>query len=195
MDSRVSLWLEWSEAHALIIAELGRRQCLSLTSYVEAEPQMDLLEVTRLLAIIGVHSGHLLRQLWHEAAETGELARCARDLLVRALCARLQYEERAGPRHFEDAFYQWKNELPLNYQGVEESIRATLLQVLPPCDWVPQTADDSILVGLFSQHWPAEEPGRRYRVTSDSAGGLTIEPDRSAHRERIAARSASRSTT
>jgi hypothetical protein len=68
----------------------------------------------------------------------------------------------------------------VNYWEVEEQIRAVVLTVPPPEDWMPQNADDSIVVSLFKQHWPAERAGCRYRMICDSGGGLTIEADRKA---------------
>ena len=172
--------LEWEEARPLITAAVVREGCPSLTAYGDAFPQADLLDLACILAIAGVHSGHLSMGLWEEAIHAGELERCARGLLVRTVCTTLrECEENGGSRvrYLEDAFHQWRNQLPVNYWNVEEQIRAVVLTVPPPDDWMPQNADDSVLVSLFKQHWPAEPAGCRYRMTWDSAGGLTIEAD------------------
>jgi hypothetical protein len=137
-----------------------------------------------MLAIAGVHSGHLSMQLWAEATRTGELARCARGLLVRAVCARLRdCEANSGSRerYLEDAFHQWRSQLPANYWEVEEQIREAVLLVPPPTDWIPENADDSILVSLFKPYWPVEPAGHRFRMNCDTAGCLTIESEREHH--------------
>lgn len=158
-----------------------RRGQPSLTTFANTAPQLDLVELTSELAIPGVHSGHLLRRLWQEATEAGELARCGKDLLFRALCASLR-ESTGDPGDFllrlEDALHQWRNHLPRNYQFVADLVWSTLIDVTPPNDRLPQSANDSILAALIHQHWPAAQPGSRYRMTYDAAGGLTIVGDR-----------------
>lgn len=174
------LWLEWEQARPLIVAAVAREGALSLTAYAASFPQADLLDLTRLLAIVGVHSGHLQLRLWEEATDTGDLARCACDLLVRALCAKLRALKESGgsrTRHLEDAFYQWRDQLPQGYRHVEDRIRSAVLAVEPPADWVPEDANDSILVSLFKEHWPADPPDRRYRMQCDRHGSVTMEPE------------------
>lgn len=174
-------WLEWEQAQPLIAAAIVGEGYASLSAYAGTLPQADLLDLACMLAIAGVHSGHLSMQLWEEATQVGELARCARGLLVRAVCTRLRECEANGGsrvRYLEDAFYQWRSQLPQNYLRVEEQIRAAVLQVPPPVDWILENADDSILVSLFKQHWPVEPAGYRFRMACDTAGGLTIEAKR-----------------
>jgi hypothetical protein len=56
----------------------------------------------------------------------------------------------------------------------DRQVPAEAIQTVPPPDdWMPQNADDSVLVSLFKQHWPAEPAGCKYRMTWDGAGGLT----------------------
>src|SRR5204862_8113779 len=62
-----SLWLEWEQAGPLIVAAVEREGSPSLTAYAATLPQADLLDLARLLAIVGVHSGHLQLRLWQEA--------------------------------------------------------------------------------------------------------------------------------
>jgi hypothetical protein len=173
-------WLEWEEARPLIAAAVVREGFPSLTAYAGNFPAADLLDLSCLLAIARVHSGQLRLRLWEEAAEAGNLARCARDLLVRALCVKLRAWRESGgsrARHLEDAFYAWREQLPQNYRHVEDEIRSALLAVEPPADWVPEHANDSILVSLFEQHWPVEHAGRRYRMKCHHAGSVTIEAE------------------
>ena len=173
--------LEWEQARPLIAEAIGREGYPSLTAYSDTLPQADLLDLACILAIAGVHSGHLVMRLWEEAIRAGELERCARSLIVRAVCTRLrECKENGGSRvrYLEDAFHQWRSQLPVNYGSVEEQIRAVVLTVPPPEDWMPQNADDSILVSLFKQHWPAEPADRRYRMQCNGAGSVTIEADR-----------------
>jgi hypothetical protein len=176
-----SPWLEWEEARTLIAAAVAREGFPSLTAYAGNFPRVDLLDLACWLAIARVHSGQLQLLLWEEATETGHLARCARDLLVRALYAKHRaWKKSGGARagHLEDAFYAWREQLPQNYQHIEDEIRSAMLAVEPPADWVPEHADDSILVSLFDQHWPAEQAGRRYRMRCNHAGRITIEHER-----------------
>lgn len=185
MSVSSSIWLEWKQARSRIAAAMVGLGRPSLTSFIESAPQADLVELAAELAIAGLHSGHLLRRLWEEATDAGELARCARDLLVRALCANLQDFNGDPDRlalRLENAFFQWRNHLPLNYHGVADRVRAALLEVPPPLDWRPRNANDSIVVGLFQQHWPVEPPGGRYRMLYDPARGLIIERDRGLRR-------------
>lgn len=176
-----SLWLEWEQARPLIAVAVVGTGCPSLTAYAASRPREDLLDLARRLAIVGVHSGHLQLRLWEEAAEAGDLARCARDLLVRALSAKLRAWAESGgsrTRHLEDAFYHWRDQLPQNYRHVEDQVRSAVLAVEPPTDWCPENPDDPILVSLFKQHWPAEPTSRRYRMQGDCAARLTIEAER-----------------
>jgi hypothetical protein len=150
-------WLEWEEARPLIDAAVLREGFPSLTAYADSLPQADILDLSCLLAIARVHSGQLQRRLWEEAAQAGNLERCARDLLVRALCVRLRAWRECGgsrARYLEDAFYAWREQLPQDFRHVEDEIRSAMLAVEPPADWVPEHADDSILVSLFAAHWP-----------------------------------------
>lgn len=166
--------LAWEQARPLLAAAVEREGCPSLTAYGDTFPQADLLDLACVLAIAGVHSGHLATGLWEEALYAGELERCARGLLVRAVCTTLrECEENSGSRvrYLEEAFQLWRSQLPVNYRDVEEQIRAAVLTVPPPEDWMPQDADDSIVVSLFNQHWPAAPAGGRYRLICDSAGG------------------------
>jgi hypothetical protein len=166
-------WLEWEEARPLIDAAVRREGFPSLTAYAGSLPQADLLDLSCLLAIARVHSGQLQRRLWEEAAEAGNVARCARDLLVRALCVRLGAWRQSGgsrARYLEDAFYAWREQLPENVRHVEDEIRSAMLAVEPPADWVPEHADDSILVSLFAQHWPDE--AEREPASEALASGL-----------------------
>jgi hypothetical protein len=170
--------LEWEQARPLVVAAVVREGYPSLTAYADTLPQADLLDLACILAIAGVHSGHLSMGLWEEATSAGAPARCARGLLVRAICTRLRECEESGSsrvRYLEDAFYQWRSQLPLNYRCVEEQIREAVLLVPPPVDWIPEHADDSILVSLFRQHWPIEPAGCRYRMIVNRTGGITIE--------------------
>ncbi|TMQ21417.1 MAG: hypothetical protein E6J90_14330 [Deltaproteobacteria bacterium] len=172
--------LEWEQAQPLIAAAIAREGCQSLTSYGDSFPQADLLDLACVVGIAGVHSGHLAMGLWEEAAIAGTLARCARGLLVRAICTAFRdWEDSRGSRvrYLEDALHQWGSQLPANYHDVAEEIRAVMLIVPPPEDWIPHNSDDSILVSLFDQHWPVQQAGSRYRITSDDAGGLTIEDE------------------
>ena len=110
----------------------------------------------------------------------GELARCARGLLVRAICTALRDWENSGGsrvRYLENALHQWGSQLPTRYQDVAEEIRAVMLTVPPPEDWIPQNADDSILVSLFHPRWPAAPAGSRPRTSGDGADGLAIDED------------------
>jgi len=172
--------LAWEQARPLLAAAVEGEGCASLTAYGEIFPQADLLDLACVLAIPGVHSGHLAMGLWEEAIHAGELERCARGLLVRAVCTTLrECEENGGSRvrYLENAFQLWRRQLPVNYWDVEKQIRAAVLTVPPPEDWMPQNADDSIVVSLFNQHWPAEPARYRHRLICDSAGGLTIETE------------------
>src|ERR687883_212063 len=135
--------LEWEQAQPLITAAVAREGCLSLTAYGDAFPQADLLDLACVLGIAGVHSGHLAIGLWEEATRIGELARCARGLLVRAICAAFrEWEDNGGSRvrYLENALHHWGSQLPDNYQDVVEQIRAVMLTVPPPEDWIPQDA-------------------------------------------------------
>lgn len=170
--------LEWEQARPLIAAAVAREGYPSLTAYVDTLPQADLLDLACMLAIAGVHSGHLAIGLWEESMAAAELARCARGLFVRAICTKFrECEESGGARlpYLENAFHLWKCQLPVNYWCVEEQIRATVLLVPPPIDWTPQSADDSIVASLFHQHWPREPPRRRYRMIFNRTGHFTIE--------------------
>lgn len=176
-----SPWLEWEEARPLIVAAVVREGFPSLTAYAGNLPQADLLDLAALLAIARVHSGQLRLRLWEEATEARNLARCARDLLVRALCVRLRaWRENGGSRarYLEDAFYAWREQLPQNYRHVEDEIRAAMLAVEPPADWVPEHANDSLLMSLFEQHWPVEHADRRYHMKCHHSGSVTIEAER-----------------
>ena len=172
--------LELEQALPLISAAVAREGCLSLTAYGDAFPQADLLDLACVLGIAGVHSGHLVMGLWEEATLAGEPARCARGLLVRAICTALRDWENSGGsrvRYLEDALHQWGVQLPASYEAVADEIRAVMLTVPPPEDWIPQNADDSILVSLFHQHWPAGPAGSGDRRSGDNAGAPATDED------------------
>jgi hypothetical protein len=101
--------LEWEQAQPLIAGAIALEGCQSLTAYGDAFPQADLLDLACILGIAGVHSGHLAMGLWEEATRVGALARCARGLLVRAICTAFRDWEESGGlrvRYLEDALHQ-----------------------------------------------------------------------------------------
>lgn len=87
-----------------------------------------------------------------------------------------QFEDSGGSRvgYLEDALHQWRSQLPASYQDAAEEIRAVMLTVPPPEDWIPQNADDSILVSLFHQHWHADQSARPISAASGDVHGVGV---------------------
>src|SRR5689334_5316793 len=160
MSVSIAFYLGWNQAYRLLTEEARSRGYGWVTCFAVTLPQAGLQEVAEDLGIAGVHGGHVERTLWLEAARTGTLERCARDLLVRDLCFYLPRDEdnKYVDSRFQNAFYSWKCRLPINYQFKEEAIRSDLVQRNPPREWLPQNDRDPILMEVFERHWPRDTP-------------------------------------
>jgi hypothetical protein len=159
-----------------LIDEVMRREFASARAYVDASPGKSLEQLAAALGLEGVDEGHLHLLLWEEAVMNRMIEYCARDLLARDLCCRLDggwsrvlESPRAG------IFYQWENALPSNYQTAGSDIYLVLKNIAIPDRWRPDSADDPILMEVFKKHWPIEPDSSMALIILDGTGGMTIE--------------------
>jgi hypothetical protein len=154
---------DWQESLRRTLATMG---FCSATAYADSQPQKPLSELASELDNPAIAAMQLERQLIEEAETSGTMERCARSLLARDLRAELpegwprewtaSTDEVGGPL-FRRAgvFLSLTMALPEAYALAVERIRRAMMGADIPAGWVPDGAEDLVLVEVFTCFWPA----------------------------------------
>lgn len=170
-----SVGLGWNHTRKVLVDILAKRELATATEYASGRP-MEPLEMLAGDLGIAKHCRYLEMKLWEEAAESGQIQRCARDMLARDLARYLRPDRPIYAIDIENALHSWRSRLPLNYKQLTVSLHQ-LLQASAPSDWTPADADDPVLLDAFRGVWPAHSPDTQYCMIVDSRGGITIMSD------------------
>ena len=160
---------------------LRERGFASATEYVATAPTASLITMGHALSTDptaplfygdGFAADQLKRRLLDEAKRRGDVERCARDLLVRSLHAKLPEGWRIdwGPdirgdattpfwRH-ATALSNWTSSISVHLPECKVTLRRiadALDATKPPEGWLPVDADDPLLVDIFRRHWNASD--------------------------------------
>jgi hypothetical protein len=152
---------DWQERLYTLIRERGFS---SVTAYVDSQPGATLLELADGLGSGNVAAVQLEWRLIAEAEASGAMERCARSLLARALRGALpegwQREWKDVPGDPSTPFFRKVGalcsltaSLPDAYEQATERIRDGLDAANIPAGWLPEGADDAILVDVFHRCW------------------------------------------
>jgi hypothetical protein len=141
---------------------LATRGFQRLTEYAATRPTATLRALSDELGGGDVAPIQLQWMLVDEARATGQLERCARELLCRQLHeleggwpSSRDWDVQEGARH---ALAAWQGFLTDERFGasMERITTALLDEVDLAAGWLPSSAEDPVIVQLFAQHWLKE---------------------------------------
>jgi hypothetical protein len=160
IGSRLSLCIPPDVERESLLSTLASKGYASATDYADSRPQTSLSKLASELGIDSVAPMQLERQLVEEAETTGAMDRCARSLLARDLCGQLpegwpRGEDPEPLFRRAGVFLTLTMALPDVYERAVERIRHAMEAADIPAGWVPEGADDPILVETFASHWNA----------------------------------------
>jgi len=155
---------KWQSLIAERVVALG---FASLPEFVTSRPRASLLALTTTL--IGpapnpqdanVSLSALQGMLLGQALDRGSVEHTSRDLLVRMLHQRLDgwpwLADRVGMQRVAGCLFGWAAgigaRLP-DYRRPAITLALALLENPLPAGWMPQDADDPLLVAMFLHHW------------------------------------------
>jgi hypothetical protein len=158
---------DWQESLRRTLATTG---FCSATAYADSRPQKPLSELADELGNPAIAAMQLERQLIEEAETAGTMERCARSLLARDLRAELPEgwprewtasTDQVGSPLFRRAgvFVSLAMALPEAYEPAVGRVRRAMMGADIPVGWVPEGAEDLVLVEVFACFWPAPVPG------------------------------------
>lgn len=145
---------DWKQRLSALLADHGHD---SVTSFLAAYPRRSLLDLAD--SVLGGGDVAAVQLLWtvlDEAKVRGPAAAesCARDLLIRSMH---QHMKRGwDPADLEaegQAYSGWACELERIAKVNALALWEALVESAPP-GWLPNDADDPILVAAFREHWP-----------------------------------------
>jgi hypothetical protein len=154
---------DWRESLSCTLATRGYS---SATAYVNSRPQASLSELAGELGNPAIAAMQLEHQLVEEAELTGTMELCVRSLLARDLRGELPdgwpregsaSTDEAGSPLFRRAgvFLSLSMALPEACEPAVERIRRAMVGAGIPAGWVPEGAEDPVLVEVFARHWAA----------------------------------------
>jgi hypothetical protein len=154
---------DWRER---LCRELEARGFSSATGYADSQPLASLPELANSLGADEIAAMQLEERLVEEAEGNGTMERCARSLLARDLRQELpegwqrEWNEALEETHSPlfrktGVFSSLTMALPELYAPATERIRKAMDAATIPLGWLPDGADDPILVAVFDRHWLA----------------------------------------
>ena len=156
----------FSDWEPRLYGRLHERGFSSVTGFVDSRPGVSLLELAKDLGPSDIAAVQMKWALVKEAADRGDMERCARSLLVRFLRHSLP---EGWHREWKDipgdpstplfrkvgAFASLTVALPDEYDGAAERVRLAFDAADLPEGWLPVDTDDPVVVEIFRRHWPA----------------------------------------
>jgi hypothetical protein len=131
---------------------------VSVTAYADGWPVTSITELADYLGP-DIEPLDLEHRLIAEAEATGTMERCARTLLARDLCGELleggaEHDDTTSRRlRLSGVFFALSMALPPAYHDAVDRIERAITSADLPSGWLPEGADDPVLIELFGSYW------------------------------------------